>query len=144
VDPYNFALREAADNLFKSLGTLDDLGPELADTVANIYYRYALAASTVSDLTLALGIRGDDLTEEIGVIMAQQEYVDYMIQAVRRAGRDPALRERMKLLTLDTLKYRLVNPTKKSAVRRAVERRFAKVREITGLYQRMRGLLDDT
>src|SRR5581483_1100897 len=67
---------------------LDDLGPELADTVANVYYRYALATGTVSNLALALGTaEGDELTAEIGVIIAQQEYVDDMVKAVRRAGR---------------------------------------------------------
>jgi hypothetical protein len=139
VDPYVFALREAAENLFQSLGTLDDLGPELANTVANVYYRYALATGTVSNLALALGTApGDGLHAEIGVIMAQQEYVDDMIHAVRRAG----LTGRMKVLTLDTLKYRIANAAAKSAIRRAAERRIANVKEITGLYERMRALLD--
>jgi hypothetical protein len=141
VDPYTYALREAAENLSRSLGTLDDLGAELADTVANIYYRYALVTGTVSDLVLALGTAaGDNVTEEIGVIMAQQEYVDDMIRAVRRARRDTQLAERMKLLTLDTLKYRIADPSKKSAIRRALERRFARVNEIKGLYSRMRAV----
>ena len=146
MDPYTSALREAADNLFHSLGTLDDLGPELADTIANVYYRYALATSTVSNLALALGTaaRGADLTAEIGVIMAQQEYVDEMIQAVRRVGHNPELAERMKFLTLDTLKYRIANASKKSTIRRAVERRLVNINEIAGLYERMRALTDGT
>jgi len=138
MDPYAYALHEAAHNLFQSLGALDDLGPELADTVANVYYRYALVTGTVSNLALALGTpEGDDLTAEIGVIVAQQEYVDEMIKALRRARHDPAVAKRMKLLTLDTLKYRIANASKKSAIRRAVERRLASVREIAGLYERM-------
>jgi hypothetical protein len=142
VDPYAYALQEAAQNLLLSLGSLDDLGSELADTVANVYYRYALATSTVSDLALALGtsVRGADLTAEIGVIMAQQEYVDDMIQAVRRARRNPETAQRVRLLTLDTLKYRIANASTKSALRRAIERRLANVHEISGLYERMRAL----
>jgi hypothetical protein len=145
VDPYAYALREAAENLFQSLGTLDDLGPELANTVANVYYRYALATSTVSDLKFALGVGADDeLTAEIGVIIAQQEYVDAMIYAVRRARQNPELAKRMTLLALDTLKYRITKPSEKSAVRRAVERRFSTVKEIEGVYDRMRVLFDET
>jgi hypothetical protein len=144
VDPCALALREAADNLSMSLGNLDDLGPELADTVANVYYRYALATGTANELTLAfaLGIfmDGADLRAEIGVIMAQQEYVDDMVSAVRRAQHDPELRERMTLLTLDTLKFRIANAAKKSAVRRSLERRLARTREISGLYERMLAL----
>ena len=116
MDPYTYALHEAAHNLFQSLGALDDLGPELADTVANVYYRYALVTGTVSNLALALGTaEGDGLTAEIGVIMAQQEYIDEMIQAVRRAAHDSEVTERMKLFTLDTVKYRIANASKKSA-----------------------------
>ena len=141
MDSYAYALREAADNLFKSLGTLDDLGPELANTVANVYYRYALATGTVSDLEFALGVEtGEELATEIGVIMAQQEFVDDMIHAVRRAGRDRKVAKRMKLLTLDTLKYRIAKPSAKSTIRRAVERRLSTVKEIEGIYERMRSL----
>ena len=141
MDPYTYALHEAAHNLFQSLGALDDLGPELADTVANVYYRYALVTGTVSNLALALGTaEGDGLTAEIGVIMAQQEYIDEMIQAVRRAAHDSKVTERMKLFTLDTVKYRIANASKKSNLRRAIERRVAAVNEIAGLYERMRAL----
>jgi hypothetical protein len=66
-----------------------------------------------------------------------------MVRAVRRAGRHTAIANRMKLLTLDTLKYRIPNPSAKSPIRRVVERRFASVKEITGLYERMHALLDD-
>jgi hypothetical protein len=142
VDPYTYALREAAHNLFQSLGALDDLGPDLADTVANVYYRYALVTGTVSNLALALGTgEGDNLEAEIGIIMVQQEYIDEMIQAVRRAGHGTRVAKRMKLFTLDTVKYRIANASKKSAIRRAVERRLANVGEIAGLYERMRVLL---
>ena len=141
MDPYTYALHEAAHNLFQSLGALDDLGPELADTVANVYYRYTLVTGTVSNLALALGTaEGDGLTAEIGVIMAQQEYIDEMIQAVRRAAHDSKVTERMKLFTLDTVKYRIANASKKSTLRRAIERRVAAVKEIAGLYERMRVL----
>jgi hypothetical protein len=139
MDPYAYALQEAAHNLFHSLGTLDDLGPELADTVANVYYRYALATGTVSNLALALGTAdGDELTAEIGVIIAQQEYVDDMVKAVRRAGHKPQTVARMKRLALDTLKYRISDVSRKSGLRRAIERWFANVREIAGLYEMMR------
>jgi hypothetical protein len=142
VDPYTYALHEAAHNLFQSLGALDDLGAELADTVANVYYRYALVTSTVSNLALALGTQeGDELTAEIGVIIAQQEYIDEMIQAVRRTEHTSKVAESMKRLTLDTVKHRIANASKKSAFRRALERRRAKVNEIAGLYARMRALL---
>jgi hypothetical protein len=144
VDPCALALREAADNLSMSLGNLDDLGPELADTVANVYYRYALATGTANELTLAFAlgtfVDGADLRAEIGVIMAQQEYVDDMVSAVRRAQHDPELHERMTLLTLDTLKFRIANAATKSAVRRSLERRLARTREIAGLYERMQAL----
>jgi hypothetical protein len=86
---------------------------------------------------LALGTaEGDGLTAEIGVIMAQQE----VIQAVRRAAHDSKVTERMKLFTLDTVKYRIANASKKSTLRRAIERRVAAVKEIAGLYERMRVL----
>src|SRR5262245_23556820 len=52
MHPYTQALYAAASNLFDSLGTLEDLGPELANTVANVYYRYALASGNVHNLAL--------------------------------------------------------------------------------------------
>ena len=95
----------------------------------------------MSNLALALGTaEGDGLTAEIGVIMAQQEYIDEMIQAVRRAAHDSKVTERMKLFTLDTVKYRIANASKKSTLRRAIERRVVAVKEIAGLYERMRVL----
>jgi hypothetical protein len=37
-------LQEAAAALFRDLGTIDDIGQELSNTVANIYYRFHLVA----------------------------------------------------------------------------------------------------
>jgi hypothetical protein len=142
MDAYTCALYEAADNLFRSLGALNDLGPELADTVANVYYRYALATGTVDDLAFALGMP-NDLTTEIEIIVAQQEYIDEMIKALRRTGREGHVVERMKLIILDTFKYRIENAAQKTALRRAIERRLANFNEIAGLYQRVRDLVTE-
>ena len=146
MNPYALALRDAAYNLFDSLGTLEDLGPELANTVANVYYRYALASGNVDNLALALGMAPPttqsahgDLMTEVGVIMAQQEYIDEMVQRMRLArDKDAKAAEYLRVLALDTFKYRIANAMKKSAIRRAVERRLMRANEIAGLYERMR------
>jgi len=145
MHPYAQALNNAAHNLFDSLGPLEDLGPELANTVANVYYRYALASGHVHNLSLALGV-GEPMTQggqkdllaEVGVIVAQQEFIDDMIQRVRYTRKkNVRLAEYLRVLTLDTFKYRIARANAKTAVRRAIERRFRRTNEIAGLYAMM-------
>jgi hypothetical protein len=85
----------------------------------------------------------NDLTTEIGIIVAQQEYIDEMIKVLRRTGRQGDVVERMKVMILDTFKYRIENAAQKTALRCAIERRLANFNEIAGLYQRVRDLVTE-
>ena len=67
-----------------------------------------MATGTVDDLAFALGVPSD-LTTEVGIIVAQQEYIDEMIKVLRRTGREGDVVERMKVIILDTFKYRIEN-----------------------------------
>jgi len=51
------ALREAAHDMFTSLGPLNDLGAELSNTVANIYYRYHVMCQNMDDPLTPLRVK---------------------------------------------------------------------------------------
>src|SRR5262249_37286669 len=56
------ALHEAAQDIFTSLGPLNDLGPELSNTVANVYYRFHVMRQNMTNPGDALGVKpGKDM-----------------------------------------------------------------------------------
>jgi hypothetical protein len=137
------ALHKAAEEIFTTLGPLNDLGAELSNTVANVYYRFHLMAQNPD---AAPGIKSDndmslDFLDAMGAISksyVQHNHIGDMIKSLREARAQSAgIGEIQITHALDELKYNIKNADKKSPIRRSIERRFCKVDEIAGLYDRM-------
>jgi hypothetical protein len=121
-------LQQAATALFRDLGTIDDLGQELSNTVANIYYRFHLVAKNIEDPSAGLDVQVD------------YKYIAELVRSMRgtrEESKSERLFDYLVTLTLDTCKYRIPDADKKTPIRRAFARRFQKVREIDGLYRQM-------
>jgi hypothetical protein len=140
------ALREAAEDMFTSLGPLNDLGAELCNTVANIYYRYHVMTQNMTDPGSALGVKpGKDMSsnyrnlmDAMGTALSEHKYIDRMIKNIRDAKTENStVGDYLITYSLDHLKYHIKNADKKSRIRRAIERPFRKVDEIPRLYKRM-------
>ena len=139
-------LQQAAESLFGTLGALDDLGNELSNTVANVYYRF-YAIGDMSQLGVKLKAT-EDMSSQYRSYMglgsralAEFSAIDGVIASLRKAkGENYIIGNYLVQLTLDIFKYRIPNAEKKSAIRRSIERRFRKVNEVAGLYQRMASL----
>lgn len=140
------ALRAAAQDIFTSLGPLNDLGAELSNTVANIYYRFHVMSQNMANPGDALGVKpGKDmpsnfvnLTVAMGTVMNEYKFIAKMIGSLREArSQSSSIGDFLITHALDEFKYHIKNAYKKSLIRRSIERPFCKVDEITGLYDRM-------
>jgi hypothetical protein len=140
------ALREAAQDMFRSVGPLDDLGAEFSNTVANIYYRYHVMTQNMTDPGTALRVKAGrnmssnyrNLTAAMGTALSEHKYIDRMVKRLRDAkAENPKAGDYLITYSLDHLKYHINNAEKKSRIRRAIERPFHKVDEIPRLYKRM-------
>jgi hypothetical protein len=140
------ALQGAAQDLFNALGPIDDLGKELSNTVANVYYRFHLMSQKMANPAGALNVEpGRDMISDyrkvmgaMGETLAQYKTIEKIISEVRAAWRrDPSTGYFLTNLTLDLFKYRIPNAEKKMLIRRAIERPFRRVDEIAGLYKEM-------
>jgi len=133
------ALREAAQDIFTTLGPLNDLGAELSNTVANVYYRFHLMAQNTENPG------SDDMSSNflnamgaMGKTYAQHRYIGDTIKSLREArAQNASIGESLITHALDEFKYNIKNADKKSLIRRSIERPFCKVHEIAGLYDRM-------
>lgn len=139
------ALHAAAEALKRDLGSLDDLRPEVRNTLANIYYRFHLLAANSEDPAAALNLKGGDMMSlyegfmkgMAGVLKAYKFAAD-LVRSIRETRKQNAhIFEFLQTHFLDTFKYRIPNADAKSGLRRAIERRFRKVDEISGLYNQM-------
>jgi hypothetical protein len=137
------ALQDAADDLFSTLGALDDLGPELSNTVANVYYRFHLMSRSLTNPTDALGVpRGQDMAStyrnvmgSTGRAVSEYQFIAGMISSLRQTrAQNAAIGEYLVRHAIDQLKYRIPNANKKTPIRRAIERQFRSVDEVAGLY----------
>jgi hypothetical protein len=137
------ALHEAAQELFTTLGSLNDLGAELSNTVANVYYRFHLMAQDSDGVP---GVKSDDdmsadFLDAMGAISktyVQHNDIGDMIKSLREArAQNASIGELQITHALDEFKYNIKNADKKSLIRRSIERRLCKVDEIAGLYDRM-------
>ena len=143
------ALHKAAEEIFTTLGPLNDLGAELSNTVANVYYRFHLMAENPDG---APGIKSDhdmsldflDAMSAISKSYVQHDHIGDKIKSLREArAQNAGIGEIQITHALDELKYNIKNADKKSPIRRSIERRFCKVDEIAGLYDRMMQLAPD-
>src|SRR5262245_43217419 len=127
------ALQNASEALFDRLGPLDDLRPDLANTIADIYYKFHVMALEPG-IPVAVFEAPDPakLVSERFRISHFYRTVDQLIESIRgHAGEQRRLGEE---LALDILKYRIDNAEKKNGVRLAIERKFKAVNEISGIY----------
>src|SRR5258707_5906262 len=85
------ALRGAAQDIFTSLGPLNDLGAELSNTAANIYYRFHVMSQNMANPGDALGVRpGKDrrssfvnLSVAMGTVMNEYKFIAKIIGSIR-------------------------------------------------------------
>jgi len=130
-------LDRCRDAIRRNLGSLDDIPPELADTVANVYYRfYARAAA----------MRTPESTGELksfisdhAAVLSSHKYVKQYVDGLRRMDKraKPALYDYTVTFILDCLKYQIDRADEKTGLRRMIERQFRrhKVKEIPNLYE---------
>jgi hypothetical protein len=139
------ALREAAQDIFASLGPLNDLGAELSNTVANIYYRFHVMSQNMANPG-TLGVRPSkdmpsnffNITVTMGTVMNEYKFIAKIIESLREArSQDPSIGDFLITHALDEFKYHIKSAHEKSLIRRSIERPFCKVDEIAGLYERM-------
>ena len=142
------ALHIAAQEIFTILGPLNDLGAELSNTVANVYYRFHLTQN-MENPDGVLGVKsGKDVSDissyflnamgAMGKTYAQHRHIGDMIKSLREArAQNASIGEFLIARALDEFKYNIKNADKKSLIRRSIERSFCKVDEIAGLYDRM-------
>lgn len=145
------AVMEATENAIRShLGSLDDLPKELANTVANIYYRYfefgmdMMARSEDNPGWLPRQVHQDGLLEgtqrfihDSAKFMADVETIPDQINNLRQISRttQPNLYGALVDLLLDCYKYEIPDAHKKIGLRRMIERKLRKdkVSEIPNL-----------
>lgn len=137
--------------IFKDLGSLDDLPYELANTVANVYYRYINHAVDVmkrkannpgwipKEMKRETGMM-EGLTsflEDSTRVKSDLESVPKFIESLREIDKHKQanLYQFTVEFILDCLKYDIKDAHKKTRLRRMIERRFkkSKVREIPNL-----------
>jgi hypothetical protein len=140
------ALHEAAQDIFTSLGPLNDLGAELSNTVANVYYRFHVMSQNIANPGEALGVKSSrdmrsnfrNLTAAMGIAVNEYKFIAKIIGSLREArAQNPGIGDFLIIHALDEFKYHIKNAHKKSLIRRSIERPFCKVDEIAGLYDRM-------
>ena len=136
----------------KNMGSLHDLPYELANPVANVYYRYFKHAIEVmkqsannpgwipkeiereKDMRAGLSLFLDDTAR----LNSDFEAVPKFIEGLRGIDkyRQPKLYQFTVDFILDCLKYDIKNAHKKTGLRRMIERKFrkVKVKEIPNLF----------
>ena len=129
-------LRETREAIQNELGSLDDISYELANTVANIYYRFYCWVDSGpphipnSELFDSISKFAREMTEhqEIWKIISQ-------IRAVRKEGVHAEWVQILEEFALSVLKYKIDNAVNKSPVRLKFERFLnrSKVDEIPNL-----------
>ena len=139
---------ELAATLLKGeLGDLDDLPPELQNTISNIYYK-------ANPSTLVLETSGDVIddfkTNSMDMINRTSDLksIGDMIKSLRQTREEAksndldAVYDYLVTLMLDIYKYRIENAHKKTPIRRSIERKFKKPeKEIPNLYLKLRKYL---
>ena len=134
------ALQHTYQGIRNDFGDLGDLPRELATTVANVYYRF-FAFSQNAGASLGGGSEGHNPMEryskfmqDTGTVMSSFQFAKELINSARETRKhNSALFDYMTVLTLDVLKYNIDNAADKTPIRRAIERKFKKVDEISDL-----------
>lgn len=138
-------LRKAANALYSDLGTLDDITPELRNTIANVYYKFFVVKRKLNDPNLLFGSDKLDTVstykkhyKDTMNIFNDHRYAKEFIKSMRETRKqDEDIYRYLETFTLDNLKYRIPDAEEKTGIRRAFERIFRKPKEIPGLYKKM-------
>ena len=129
-------LERCRDAVRRNLGSLDDIPPELANTIANVYYRFYARATALSTPSGSENLRS--FIEDTATVLSSHKYVKQIVDGLRRIDKraKPALYDYTVTFTLDVLKYQIDRAQDKSGIRRMIERQFRrhKVKEIPNLY----------
>ena len=139
----------------EQLGGLSDLPHELANTVANIYYKFFelgedMKSADGSENWIPSKFRKELLAEDYDSITAYEKFIQYYSYVIHHYELinnlipnlrliDPELYDYTVELTLDITKYKIDKAHKKSAFRRRIERkrRIRDVDEIPNLIDLM-------
>lgn len=114
----------------RDLGTLDDLPHDLANTIANYYYKSFEIASGVAESKV---FQNKDLRQGLTSYVYEAEtiinfikIIPELIKSLRKIDRHKLPRAYSYLVNyyLDLLKYNIPNASKKSHIRRQFERFF--------------------
>ena len=141
------ALQYAAKLIECSIDTLDDMPTELANTIANIYYKFALLSIESEEMPFPFGkAPGRDSREKMNnyveysiKVKAEFEAVPKFVQVLRECKKNNSPEyDGILHFVLDNLKYNIKNATFKSLIVRKMERPFKKVDEIEGLVDLMK------
>ncbi len=132
----NEAVADAKESINEEIGTLRDLPRELANTVANLYYK---------DACLYLDLLNKGPYAAFHSSKPIMEYIDDTLDSICMQPSVPKLIKHLRELKntqiydytvelfLDAFKYKIKNVAKKSALRRRIERYFYKPDEILNL-----------
>jgi hypothetical protein len=129
----------------KDLGSLDDIPYELANTVANVYYRYFNhAVDVMKQAANNPGWIPKQMKREIDMLAGMTSFVEdtvrfksdleavpEFIQGLRNIDKrsQPNLYQYAVDFLLDCLKYDIKDAHKKAGLRRMIERKFSKGKE---------------
>ena len=149
--PKQDVLRVCEEAIQKDLGSLDDIPHELANTVANVYYKYF--DQTLDMMKRAINNPGwipKEVKRETNMLKGLTSFLknsarfksDFeaapkFIEGLRKINKheQPDLYQHTVEFILDYLKYNIKDAHKKTGLRRMIERKFrkGKVQEIPNL-----------
>jgi hypothetical protein len=147
-------LRQVAESIRSRFGSLDDLPDELADTIANVHYRFFEAEHESSgEIRIPTrviqasdpGAAMERWIQETSALSATFHHLPEMISALREIKNQSSasIFEYWVTLMLDDLKYGIHSAKDKSPIRRAIERKSKKPEEIAGLYKRLKAMMTE-
>ena len=128
----------------KDLGSLDDLSRELANSVANVYYRYFDHAFNLMkqsannpgwipkemkrETDMRIGLKS--FLEDSAKLKIDFESAPKFIKALREVGKNskPGTYQYIVDFIIDCIKYNIKDAQKKTGLRRMIERRFSKTK----------------
>jgi len=142
------AFARAIVQLENEVGSMSDLRPDLANSVANAFYKFCLLSEPMDEaerrkyLIPYIGIAPSPVYETERIMGVYADVTSLfsrlgpMISSLRGVGAtSPPLRKYLEVHLLDVLKYKIKNSESKTPIRRAVERFFcAPALEIAGMH----------
>lgn len=128
-------LELAVMDIIRSMGAIDDLPPELANTIANYYYKANEYATGVAEDKMLQG-DNDPLQAQLSYSMEAEAILCFidkipdMVTAIRTINKftQPNIYNFATNFAIDALKYNIPNVEKKSGLRRILERPFRKLK----------------